>query len=124
MTFHYYYAGISHYRRPHAPHRLYVDPSLSIAELYNAYEIKCKSASRKCLSRSTFNRCVHSMNISFAKLGHEECEVCLKHREHSCPADAVVKSCKCCSKKPVETVDECRCCKEFCQLIGKIICSC
>ena len=37
------------------------------------------------------------MNISFAKLGHEECEVCIKYDEHSCLSDSIEAKCDCCS---------------------------
>ena len=33
-----YEPGISHYRREHAPHRLYVDPSLTISDMYKSYK--------------------------------------------------------------------------------------
>ena len=37
------------------------------------------------------------MNISFAKLGHEECAVCIKYDEHSCLSDSIEAKCDCCS---------------------------
>lgn len=32
--------GISHYRRSHAPHVLYVDPDLTISDMYDNYKKK------------------------------------------------------------------------------------
>ena len=108
--------GISHYRRCHAPNRQYLDPSLSIAELYRSYEKKCKDEQRKCCSKSTYTRVLHEMNISFAKLGHEECEVCLKHALHECEGDKVERDgCK------KTTEEECECCKEFTRLLGMLM---
>ena len=109
--------GISHYRRSHAPHRIYIDPSLSIAELYRSYKSKCQVENRKCSSLSTYTRIVHSMNISFAKLGHEECEVCLKYDQHPCDGDRIEMRCDCCSKA-VSDKEECLCCKEFNRMLA------
>ena len=114
------FSGISHYRRDHAPHREYIDPSLSIAELFKSYAEKCKAAKRKSLSLSTFSNQVRAMNISFAKLGHEECEVCLTHEEHNCTADAIVNTCDCCSRKKSIDDIECICCQDFTRTIGNL----
>ena len=37
------------------------------------------------------------MNISFAKLGHKECEVCIKYDEHSCLSNSIETKCAYCS---------------------------
>ena len=92
-----YEPGISHYRRKHAPHVLYVDPSLTIIDMYDACKNKCELKDHKVLSLSTYTRKIKSMNISFAKLGHEECEVCIKYDEHFCLSDSIETKCACCS---------------------------
>ena len=100
--------GISHYRREHAPHRKYVDPSLTINDMYDCYQKSCEQASESALSKSSYTRKLKNMNISFAKLGHEECETCIQYKEHVCPADDITfEECKCCEKKS----KMCECCK-------------
>ena len=42
---------ISHYRREHAPHRLYVDPSVTIDKMYEHYKTMCSS---NPVSKSSF----------------------------------------------------------------------
>ena len=89
--------GISHCRREHAPHRLYVDPSLSICDMYESYKKHCAEKEEKALSLSSCSRKIKSMNISCAKLGHEECEICIKHEEHKCTATGSQNVlCECC----------------------------
>ena len=79
-----YEPTISHYRRPHAPHRLYVDSSLTQLDMYSHYKdtFTLAGASR-IVSRPTFARIVKDMNISFAKLGCELCETCLLYEQHN-----------------------------------------
>ena len=79
-----YHPGISHYRREHAPHRLYVDPSVRIFSIYETSKQECAKEQRRCFAMSTFMKKIHKMNISFAKLGQEECETCLAHKHHVC----------------------------------------
>ena len=92
--------GISHYKREHAPHRLYVHPSLSICDMYASYKKHCAEKEEKALSLSSYIRKIKSMNISFAKLGHEECEICIKHEEHKCIAtESQNVLCECCHRQ-------------------------
>lgn len=55
------------------------------------------------------------MKISFAKLGHEECELCIKYEQHPCLAFTIKNPCTCCTAK-----QKCACCKEFSSAIKKI----
>ena len=91
--------GISHHRREHAPHRLYVDPSLSLCDVYESYKKHCAEKDEKALSLSSYSRKIKSMNISFAKLGHEECKICIKHEEHKCTATSQNVLCECCHRQ-------------------------
>ena len=104
-----YEPGISHYRREHAPHVLYVDPSLTVVDMYASYVEYAKKRGMKPSSDSTYRRKLKTLNISFAKLGHEQCESCLKYEEHKCLSDNV-RSCRCCEKGK-----RCECCKLFLQ---------
>lgn len=68
-----YHPSISHYRREHAPNRLYLPSELTTTSLYNDY---VANGQPKC-SYETFRIHVkNKMKTSFAKLGHEECEDC------------------------------------------------
>ena len=70
---------ISHYRRAHAPNRLYLDHSLSITDLYKDYR---KKVLTEFVSYARYAQTLREMNISFAKLGNEQCEICLNHDVH------------------------------------------
>ena len=80
---------ISHYRRLHAPNRLHLPSTLTIAKMHKAYleddEYK--------ISYDIYRREVNSLNISFTKLGEEECEVCLSHSHHICPLPGMCEEC-------------------------------
>ena len=73
---------ISHYRREHAPNRLYLPPELTMKEMYANYVEECRKDSRIEKSYVTYSRQIKDMNISFAKLGCEECEICDEHKIH------------------------------------------
>ena len=71
--------GISHYRRKHAPNRLYLPAELSARLLFSYFtethpELKVKY--------DIYRQRIIKKNISFAKLGLEECETCLSYDEH------------------------------------------
>lgn len=69
---------ISHYRREHAPNRLYLPSDLTQISMYNDYlethDVK--------VSYALYSRVINEMKISFVKLGHEECELCVAAGEH------------------------------------------
>ena len=69
-----YNPHISHYRREHAPNRLYLPTELSCMDMHKDYLLDCEEVNRKPYSYVKYCRVVNSMNISFAKLGIEECE--------------------------------------------------
>ena len=73
---------ISHYRREHAPKRLYLPSQLDVSEMYDDYKLCAEEANRKPYSYSTYWRHIKEMNISFAKLRVEECEKCDEHKIH------------------------------------------
>ena len=76
-----YNPGISHYRREHAPKRLYLPHELSVRQMVDDYNDKnCL----KQVSYASYLRRIRALNISFAKLGTEECELCdeLSKKEH------------------------------------------
>lgn len=71
-----YNPSISHYRREHSPNRLYLPSELTIREMYNDYINECKENNHKTFHYSVYCKILKEMNISFAKLGVEECEQC------------------------------------------------
>lgn len=64
---------ISHYRREHAPHRRYLPSDLTIDAMYTNF---LETHPDKKCSYEVYRKVVKSKNISFTKLGHEECELC------------------------------------------------
>ena len=67
-----YHPTISHYRRKHVPNRLYLSPELSITSMYKDYNSRANSK----IGYITYKKEVNNMNISFVRLGTEECEDC------------------------------------------------
>ena len=70
--------SISHYRRAHVPKRMYISPEFNVSEMYKDF---CTSNPVK-ISYNYYNKKVKKTNISFAKLGEEECERCDLHERH------------------------------------------
>ena len=77
-----YNPSISHYRREHAPNRLYLSPELTIQSMYNDFQEKYKEVK---VSYEKFRIELNKMNISFVKLGEEECEECIIYEGHKHP---------------------------------------
>ncbi|XP_050298044.1 uncharacterized protein LOC126737267 isoform X2 [Anthonomus grandis grandis] len=71
--------SISHYRRVHAPNGKYLPTDLNIQMMYNDFKIKEPNI---VCSYKLYRKTLQSMNISFVKLGHEECFVCEKYFLH------------------------------------------
>ena len=74
-----YGPSISHYRRAHAPNRLYLSPEFTIKGMLDDFNEKHPGNG---VHYSTYYRIVHAMKISFVKLGEEECETCDAHQQH------------------------------------------
>ncbi|RUS83932.1 hypothetical protein EGW08_008287 [Elysia chlorotica] len=72
-----YNPAVHHYRREHAPNRLYLPSDITITDMHADF---CREVKRVCLE--TYRKEVERLNISFAVLGAEECETCTKHLEH------------------------------------------
>ena len=76
-----FHPSISHYRRSHAPLRRYMAPELSPRIVFQYFrgsypDVPCTEV--------TYRRRICLKNISFSKLGEEECEVCEAHLLHEC----------------------------------------
>lgn len=70
---------ISHYRREHAPNRLYLPSDVNVTLMYRNFKEKFRNIN---FSYELYRKEVCGMNISFAKLGHEECFECEKFDIH------------------------------------------
>ena len=75
-----YHPSVSHYRRAHAPRRLYLPPELKINDMYNDY--KAEKYPKLIVSYETYRKWIRYYNIGFVKLGEEECEACEEHKQH------------------------------------------
>ena len=74
-----YGPSISHYRRKHAPNRLYLSPEFTASSMFNDFNERHPEHE---IHYSTYYRAVRAMKISFVKLGEEECEMCDEHEHH------------------------------------------
>ena len=70
---------VHHYRRLHAPLRRYLPSDITVKFMHDDFVEK--NPDFKC-SKETYRRVVKEMNISFAHLGHEECESCEEFNLH------------------------------------------
>ena len=70
---------ISHFRRSHAPNRLYISLECTISSMHKGY---CEKFPHSFVSYSYYQRKVKSLNISFVQLGEEKCESCESHSIH------------------------------------------
>jgi len=80
---------ISHYRREHAPRRRYLPPEVTIKSMFADFLLKHPGF----CSYDKYRKVVQKLNISFCKLGEEECEFCLINASHKCQStDATVNN--------------------------------
>ncbi len=71
---------ISHYRREHAPRKMYLPSEVTITMMH--IDFKEKHPDFVC-SYALYRRVVtKEMNISLTQLGNEECELCESHKLH------------------------------------------
>ena len=68
-----YNPSISHYRRVHALNRQYISPEHSVSSMHKDFIVCCPDDR---VSYSYYPNRFKSLNISFVKLGQEECEIC------------------------------------------------
>lgn len=71
---------VSHYRRVHAPHRLYLPSDVKIKDMLKDYN---KNHPNRSVSYETYRKVVtDELKISFTKLGNEECDHCVIQDQH------------------------------------------
>ncbi|CAH1998862.1 unnamed protein product [Acanthoscelides obtectus] len=72
--------SVSHYRRVHAPNRLYLPSDLNVTLMFEDYK---KRYPDYICSYEKYRKILKAKNISFAKLGNEECELCESYHMHN-----------------------------------------
>ena len=71
--------AISHYRRKHAPNRRYITSELNATLMFNDFREQFPDIK---VSYTFYLEKLKKMNISFSKLGEEECEQCVEYGVH------------------------------------------
>ena len=71
--------SISHYRREHAPNRRYLPSDINVRYMFA--DFKEKHPHDKC-SYESYRKQIRQLNISFAKLGEEQCDRCTTYELH------------------------------------------
>ncbi|CAB0010906.1 unnamed protein product [Nesidiocoris tenuis] len=94
---------ISHYRRAHAPNRLYLPSDVTMKLMHDDFKESFPHLSDK-VSYELYRQQVAKLNISFMKLGHEECFDCAAFKEH-CSSDQ--------GHSKTQLADGCEPCKEW-----------
>lgn len=69
-----------HYRREHAPNRRYLPSEINIKFMHKDF---CSKFPENKVSYELYRAHLKLLNISFARLGNEECEVCESYKLHS-----------------------------------------
>ena len=86
---------VSHYRRAHAPNRLYLPSDINIKFMF-AHYIKNLESQTDAVSYVSYCPVLKEMKISFTKLGEEECEICSKHELHKLTSHVDMVECEMC----------------------------
>ncbi|XP_065677369.1 uncharacterized protein LOC124808549 [Hydra vulgaris] len=86
---------VSHYRREHAPIRRYLPSDVTITMMHNDFTHKYPEQQ---ISYEYYRLAIKKKNISFATLGHEECEFCEKFCLHGHDADNLNNDCDDCQQ--------------------------
>ncbi|KAG5862079.1 hypothetical protein JTB14_024279 [Gonioctena quinquepunctata] len=103
--------SISRYRREHAPNRRYLPSDISISVMFETFKSQYPDMK---VSYEAYRLRVKAKNISFASLGHEECEQCEEFNLHGHQKQDFQKNCiKCTSWK--KHIDQARDSRELYQ---------
>ncbi|KAK9721125.1 hypothetical protein QE152_g21708 [Popillia japonica] len=88
---------ISHYRRDHAPNVRYLPGDINIALVHGDFLDKCPEFKGR-VSYDLYRRIVKEQHISFAQLGHEECEKCEQFTLHGHKQENLDPTCDICEQ--------------------------
>ena len=69
---------VSHYRREHAPNRLYLESSLSVTFMHSDY---CARNPDRTVSYEVYRQAVKRMNISFSEPAADQCDDCAYYEQ-------------------------------------------
>lgn len=86
---------ISHYRREHAPNVRYLPGNVNIVLMHNDFLQKYPVFKGR-VSYDLYRRTVKEQHISFAQLGHEECEKCEEFKLHGHTKENFIEGCNQC----------------------------
>lgn len=84
---------ISHYRREHAPHTRYLPSDVNVSIMFQDFKQKYPDLT---LSYDLYRQKVKNLRISFATLGHEECEDCECFKLHGHSEKNLQEDCEKC----------------------------
>lgn len=85
----------SHYRREHAPNVRYLPSDVNVVLMHGDF-IKKHPEFKGRVSYDLYRRIVSEQQISFALLGHEECEKCEEFKLHGHKKDGLEATCDVC----------------------------
>ena len=74
-----YNPEISHYKRKNAPHKRYLNPELSIKEMYKNFS---GNKENNKTYHKTYCNVFKSENIGFSRPLQDECEICISYKDH------------------------------------------
>lgn len=102
-----FHPSVSHYRREHAPNKRYLPSDVSITLMYK--DFLTKHPTFYC-SYELYRVAVKAKNISFTKLGHEECECCAIFENHCHSKENIDPDCDICKTytKHIKKAEESR----------------
>ena len=64
--------SITHYRREHAPRRLYLPAEINAVEMYNEYLLECAEKNCKSYSHTLHTNAIREKKYQFCKIGGGE----------------------------------------------------
>ena len=74
-----YNPSISHYKCKNVPNKRYLNPELTIKEMYENFSEKNENNK---VSYKTYCNVFKSENIGFSRPSQDECEICLSYKDH------------------------------------------
>ena len=74
-----YNPAISHYKRKNAPYKPYLNPELSIKEMYKNFS---ENKENNIICYKTYCNVFKSENIGFSRPSQGECKICLSYNDH------------------------------------------
>ena len=74
-----YNPAISHYKRKNAPYKRYLNPELSIKEMYKSFS---ENKGNNNICYKTYCNVFKSEDIGFSQPSQDECEICFSYKDH------------------------------------------